>query len=418
LSGFSESSKLISSQESAVSDENKSKEKGSDDSFELCFSYRERRWKAKKGSEGRIYKKSKFFWTGEVEVWDYPACRISLVRASDEKLKIVVRRKKLECSAFLKRQVEIRRMIGFDLEKIYRPWEDKYIARENEGHRKVIEGPLNRWVFQFNDNCWVWEWAKEGKSIEDSDVYRFYKDICEEISNPSKKSDNIFKAKDVADIDPEAEEGAIPKNIVPVIYQPAVDCMKNFVRIVHCTPCKTGDGYCEVEVSILFNNEQLRQHSFFNNIYEVLRYYLYGRTLDVETFRIRFKKDIEGHKLIFHGIYSGKHDLEYDSIHGDSVIPAPEHDVKYYFIQQEHPVVFINTSNHSMAEFDANHSIWKWEYIPWLDNAPVELGHKNRNHIEAEVEEEITKEIESKPFLSQYILKIAQKYRKVKQLSI
>jgi hypothetical protein len=71
-----------------------------------------------------------------------------------------------------------------------------------------------------------------------------------------------------------------------------------------------------------------------------------------------------------------------------------------------------------MAEFDANYSIWKWEYIPWLNNAPVELGYKNRNHIEAEIEENITKEIESKSFLSRYLLRMVQKYRKVKQMAI
>jgi len=161
-------------------------------------------------------------------------------------------------------------MIGFDLEKIYRPWTEPYTARENEGSRKVIENGKERWVFQFNANLWVWEWAKEGQSIEDSGVYGFYKSICEEISNPSIKSDNIFDVSDTMDVEPDVEDGIIPKNILPVIYQPAVDGMKNYARIVHCTPCKTGEGYCEVEVSIIFNNEQLRQHSFFNNLYAVL----------------------------------------------------------------------------------------------------------------------------------------------------
>lgn len=363
-------------------------------------------------------KKSKFSWTGDVEVWDYPACSISLARAADGKLKMIIRRKKLEYSDFLKKDIEIRRMIGFDIEKVYRPWTEMYTARENEESREAIEGPESRWVFQFNDNCWVWEWAKTGQSIEESGVYRFYKLICKEISNPSIKSDNIFDVRDIQDVKPESYDDITPKIILPVIYQPAVDCMKNFARIVHCTPYKTGDGCCEVEVSIIFNNEQLRQHSFLNSLYEIIRYYLYGRTQDIETFRIRIKKDTEGHKLIFPSTYSGKHSLEYDSIHGDSVIPAPEHDVKYYFIQREHPIVFINTSNHSMAEYDANHSMWKWEYIPWLENAPLMLGDKNRNHIEAENEEKITKEIENKPFLFRYLLMMAQKYRKVKQLTI
>lgn len=417
MSECCKSSKLNSCQGSVISGENQSKEDSSKDITEFWFSYRERRWDVKKGLRDRVKNKSKFFWTGEVEVWDYPACCISLARAADEKLKIVVRRKKPEHSDFLNKDIEIRKMIGFDLEKVYRPWTEKYIARENGGKRKPIPGPEYRWVFQFNDNCWVWEWAKEGTLIEDSDVYSFYKSICEEISNPTKESDNIFDVKDVTDVNSEVYDGITPRNAYPIIYQPAVDSMKNFVRFVHCTPCKTVDGYCEVEVSIVFNNEQLRQHSYFNNIYEVVRYYLYGRTLDIETFRIRFKKEIEGYKLIFYTTYSGKHGLEYDSIHGDSVKPVPEHEVKYYFIQKEHPVVFINTSNHSMAEHDANHIMWKWEYIPWLKNAPIQFGEKNRNQIEAENEEKITREIESKSPLSRFLLRMAQKYRKVKLLS-
>jgi hypothetical protein len=48
-------------------------------------------------------------------------------------------------------------MIGFDLEIIYRPWKDIYKFRENEGEREVVEGPKERFVFQFNNNCWIWE---------------------------------------------------------------------------------------------------------------------------------------------------------------------------------------------------------------------------------------------------------------------
>ncbi len=71
-----------------------------------------------------------------------------------------------------------------------------------------------------------------------------------------------------------------------------------------------------------------------------------------------------------------------DSIHGDQTLPVPEHSIKYYFANRNHPVVFINTSNHAMAEHDANDRIWKWEYIPWLDDAPIKLGSMTRREIE------------------------------------
>lgn len=306
-------------------------------------------------------------------------------------------------------------MIGFDLKKIYEPWKDVYRLRENEGERKVIEGPKERFVFQFNDNCWVWEWAKEGETLESSNVYKLYKSISEEISYPSRKSDNIFDVEDVKNKTPEKEKEYALKTI-PVIYQPAVDSMKNFVRIVNCAPYKTVEGHHEIEISLIFNNEQLRKHSFLNNVYQAFRYHRYGRILDIETFRIRSGDNINGNKFVFHNIYSEKYGLEYDSIHGDSGDPVPERDIKYYFNTEKHPVVFINTSNHAMAEHDSNPKLWKWEYIPWLDDSPVVFEEKNRNYIEDEIEEEITMKIESKPFLGRYVQKITQKYRKVKRL--
>jgi hypothetical protein len=170
-----------------------------------------------------------------------------------------------------------------------------------------------------------------------------------------------------------------------------------------------------MEVSLIFNNEQLRKHSFLNNIYQSFRYYNYGRILDIETFRIRFSDDAKS-KFIFRDIYSERYSLEYDSIHGDFGASAPEHDVKYYFNTEKHPVLFINTSNHAMAEHDSNSNLWKWEYIPWLDNSPVLFEEKNRTYIEDENEEKLTKKIEDSSFLGQYILKIIQKYRKFKRL--
>jgi hypothetical protein len=382
---------------------------------DLFFSYRERRWKVKKSYESWGHWESKFFWTGEVETWDYfkPPCNISLVRASDEKLKIIIRRKKPQFSTFRGKIVEIRSMIGFDLTKIYKPWKDVYRARENEEEGKV-EGPKERFVFQFNDNCWIWEWVKEGEKLESSNVYKLYELIYNEISFPSKKSDNIFDVDDVKDIISETENEHALK-IIPIIYQPAVDSMKNFVRIIDCALSKTVEGYLEIEVSLIFNNEQLRKHYFLDHVYKIFRYYRYGRILDIETFRIRFTDDDKG-KFIFHNIYSEKYGLEYDSIHGDSGNSVPERDIKYYFNTEKHPVIFINTSNHAMAEHDSNHNIWKWEYVPWLDDTPVKLEEKNRTLIEDEIEAEFTKNIKSESFLGRYLLKIIQKYRKVKRL--
>ncbi|WP_340818161.1 hypothetical protein [Methanolobus sp. WCC4] len=373
----------------------------------VWFSYMEKRW----DTEGKWARRTKkFFWTGQVDVWDYKNCNISFARASDDELKVVVRREEEIDSEFMHKFVSVRRMIGFDLKRVYKPKTDIYTARENEKGRNVIEGPKKRWVFQFNDNCWIWEWAKDGQDIGSSNVYRLYNSLCTEIDIPTK-SDNHFEATDIKDTGQD-------DRIIPIIYQPAVDCMKNFLREIHCSESKTAKGYKEIEVSLIFNNEQLRKNLYLNNIYELYRYYRYGRTADIETFRIRLKQDEKNDTFVFHNIYSGKYDLEYDSIHGDSGENIPEHKIKYYFKNRKHPVIFINTSNHAMAESDTNHELWKWEYIPWADMTPVKLGEMNRNEIEEDIEWKITKQIDGESFYKRSIHELVQKYRRVKRLPL
>ena len=104
--------------------------------------------------------------------------------------------------------------------------------------------------------------------------------------------------------------------------------------------------------------------------------------MDLVSFKILVGKDPTSDKFIFEGIYSYESEMNSDSIHGDKTLPpAPRHPVKYYFVDGKHPVVFVTTSNHAMAEHDANNRIWKWEYIPWIEDAPIKLGSKTRREI-------------------------------------
>ncbi|AFU57726.1 hypothetical protein Ngar_c07840 [Candidatus Nitrososphaera gargensis Ga9.2] len=84
--------------------------------------------------------------------------------------------------------------------------------------------------------------------------------------------------------------------------------------------------------------------------------------------------------FVFEGIYSGNHNLEYDTTHLDKP-PAPHREIEYYFADQYHPIVFINTSNHAMGPHDNNHDLWKWEYVSWIKEAPIvgEPRHEKRS---------------------------------------
>jgi hypothetical protein len=331
----------------------------------VWFTVKEKKWKV--GYFG------KFSWTGKEDFWDSDNCAVSLARTLKNQCLVVVRSNQTKLSRFMGKEVMLRYMLGFEiLGKPTEPKTEMYTARKNFPDK--TEGPKNRWVIQVDDKHWIWEWAQEGVDITNSTIYDLYQEIINELDNPSKNPNNIFDVHvDVQD-----------DRMIPVIYQPSVDALKNFVREVHCAKGHTNpDGSYEMEVSLLFNNERLRQHGILNSIYEPFRRLVYGRVMDLESFKILVGKDPESDRFTFEGIYSNEEAMNADSIHGDKTPPpAPEHNIKYYFIDRNHPVVFVNTSNHAMAEHDANNRIWKWEYIPWIEDAPIKLGSKNRREIE------------------------------------
>lgn len=346
-------------------------------SEEVWFSHREYKYEVK---EKWLILGKKFLLTDKKQTWDWDSCTVGIARALDNRLIVVVRSKTNKNSSYMgDKPVELRYMLGFEVTGISEPETEAYTARENRPERR--EGPKQRWFFQIkgtapDDDYWIWEWAKEGGDINTSNIYRLYKLISAELSSSSKKSDNIF----------DVEVGSPGDEIIPVIYQPAVDSLKNFLREVHCAKTPMTNGDSEIEVTMIFENEQLRTHSLWgviNKVYETYRRFRYGRVRDVESFKILIRKNVENNKLIFKNIYSDNHQLEDDSIHGDKE-NAPERIIKYYFINHSHPVIFINTSNHAMAEHDANHRLWKWEYIPWMKDAPVKFENKTREEIDKE----------------------------------
>ena len=135
----------------------------------------------------------------------------------------------------------------------------------------------------------------------------------------------------------------------------------------------------------MFNNEQLRRHKIANAFYEKFRLWFYGRKIDIETFRIYLSNVQYNHNYFtFEKIYSEDYGIEEDTKHGDDMPPIPQRNISYYFMDQFHPVIFINTSNHAMAEKDNNGTLWKWEYQPFEEKSPVVYGTKSRKKIDNE----------------------------------
>ncbi len=333
----------------------------------LWFSLREKKWKV--GWTG------KFSWTSEEEISDWLGCALSLARSpKDDKLVIVVRRIEVKNSSYMGRDVAIRLVLAFKLnDPPSEPVLDPAYAAKEDPLKDERSDPKARWILQLDENHWVWQWAEEGGRIQDSTVYSIYNMIKDELENPTVVGDNVF------DVDCDCPTDGV----IPVIYQPAVDSLKNFMREIHCVNGSVNsNGSSEVEVSLIFENERLRKHGLLNSMYEVIRLMLHRRTMDLESFKIQVAKDIENNTFTFENIYSGTYEMNDDDIHGDKFPPIPKHSIRNYFGNHTHPVIFVNTSNHAMAEMDNNGRLWKWEYVPWLDKAPIKLGTTSRKDIE------------------------------------
>ena len=324
---------------------------------------------------------------------DWDKCTLEVIgKLPNDKIRIVLRSKSTKNSGYMEgKQVGIRYMMGIDISGIsppiieyYKLSDDNLKVRDNFDKEKIQPKNNQRVVFQLDDRYWIWDWLDDNTDIKTTNIYKIYEYILSEI-----KSAKVFK-RGVFHIDLEDEKidkSIINNNsIIPIIYQPAIDSLKNFIRQIHCAKIDSNT----LEITIIFNNEHLRQHLVFNGIYEGIRNLIYHRIEDVETFRIYNNKDIDDidkNCFIFENIYSGDYDIESDSIHGDPRI-APHREIKYMTDKYNYPIIFINTSNHAMSESDNNHDLWKWEYIPFVKDNSIEFGTKSRAEIDQEFNSE------------------------------
>jgi hypothetical protein len=323
-----------------------------------------------------------FVTIGRLIKLDWDNCRISPTGIDSKgKVKFVIRSKTNRNSDYMGHiPVQLRFMLEIEIEptRISEPTIERQYSVSASQRRHLPQSVKqlvhDRWVIRLGDKAEVWEWTQAGMDIRLSRVYALYQNI-------QKFLDGAHPVSNILDGKLRIPEDKL-EDIVPVVYQPAVDSLNNFLREMHCMKITNSDGSADVEVSLLFNNEQLRKFKLADGIYRWLRKLLYGRSIDVETFKIHFvKDDLTSNYFLFEGIYSGDYDLEYDTIHEDKP-PAPMREVRYYFDDHYHPIVFVNTSNHAMAPHDNNHELWKWEYVSWLKGAPIIFGTKSRKEIE------------------------------------
>lgn len=320
---------------------------------------------------------------------DWDNCMVDI--ASNDRdgnhITLIIRSKTLRNSQYMGNiPVLLRYMLAvdFDAGSLVKPVLDRNYSLASSARKSlppsVREKPHDRWLLRLGDYE-IWEWTrKDNNDIESTQVYRIYQSVVALVDSlgthfSERSSKTLFRSH-IEEFD----------RVIPVIYQPAVDSLDNFLRDIHCSYITDLDnGTADIEVSLIFNNEQLRKFALADGIYRWWRKLWYGRTIDIETFLIHFVKDAEdSNYFVFQGIYSGKYDLQYDTIHldnEDGKNGPPRRKIGFYFNNQYHPVVFVNTSNHAMAGHDNNDRLWKWEYIPWIKGSPVKYGSKSRSEL-------------------------------------
>jgi len=302
------------------------------------FSYRQEIYDEVKESK-RYY----LSWRNKERVWDYKNCSVRVIGMDGNKARIIVRRKKSGFSKFMKSDFEVNLMMGFIASNV---------RKETIDHRDILVFDLE----QSNDNY--------HRELKDVKIWSDYEHETEDLYNTVLQERNNDSSTKII----EADYLERNNSMIPVIYQPKIDAWENFLREIHVH--KENDG--SFQITLVFQDEILRMHGILDGIYRYIRLLKYKRTVDIETFSF---KDNE---FFFDNIYSGKSNLFEDTIHNQKTIS-----VKYHFQDANHPVIFVNTSNHALAPHDNNHDLWKWEYVPWSEKILIKLGNKSRQEVKA-----------------------------------
>lgn len=309
--------------------------------MEFTFSYRQEIYDEKREPLRQYLK-----WTNKEETWSYDKCMIDVIGMEQNKARIVVRRKFSKPSKFMEREFDVNVMMGFvvtgvknnhtSLEFTIQQSQDKnYDIRDK--HRELNDVKI---------------------SGEKNNISKLYQKIKDNMGNPPKDT-HIFSSKVITNTE-----------FLPVIYQPKIDAWHNFLREINVH--KNSKKY---EITLVFEGEKLRKHAIFDFLYKKIRLAIYHRTKDIETFYV------DSEYFEFPGIYSGDATLFDDTIHNDKE-SVEKRKIKYHYQDKNHPIVFINTSNHAMASHDNNHDFWKLEYIPWGENLSFKVEKKTKQETE------------------------------------
>jgi hypothetical protein len=316
--------------------------------------------------------------------WHWKNCTISFEKISKNTIRFIVRRKK---NIYLPENTKLRwdqkyesnsslssytlnYIIHFDVQIISLPnmINDEEIAEQLNDEPEYGQ-KKDSWVINLDSHHKIWQWKNNDYNTKN--VMITILDSINKMQNDEYLSLTKVKQR--------IEDYKITK-ILPVVYHPTRDLRegRNYIQEIHLHKSKTNNN--KIMITIVYNDEQLRENKWLDLLYRGVRKLRHGRTFDVETFNIILDENEKPTNFDFPNIYSGLNNkLEKDSIHYNACNLA----IRYYFNQNQFlPILFINTSNHAMAELDNNCNKWKIEYRLWEEECPIYIGTNSRCEIE------------------------------------
>ena len=113
-------------------------------------------------------------------------------------------------------------LLTIDVNSISTPTEDNYqIGPERKDLKSLHFRQYSRFVFRLDNSYWIWEWKKNYGDIKQSKVYAIYEQIRLYLDN--RLQDERVNPDTILATFPHDD-----KEMIPVIYQPAIDQTQKF----------------------------------------------------------------------------------------------------------------------------------------------------------------------------------------------
>ena len=226
---------------------------------EIWFSYKQKEYAAKripkffKWTEQFFSPKILFGWSDYEKQWDWGNCQFSVVGNDADSARVAVRRQKtLDRNDALSGN-KIWLMLGIDVTAVEKPEFQNY-HKPGKNPQQSLEQTITRWEIKitnrnqvdsetFINNVYIWVKSDDSQNIPPK-LLDLYEEIQSKIG--TTRTSNVF------DVDSQHNE-----HIFPVIYQPRVDTLHNYIRAIFWDRQEN-----EIEISVVFNDEQLKRAWF------------------------------------------------------------------------------------------------------------------------------------------------------------